>query len=201
LQDLPLLQEILLAVRDQVSVKLSAKIRVGMNNDSKYLDLLKMLNQCGLDFLIIHARTVKDGYKNPANHKYIQVAKEIIQIPIIANGDLYTEKDMLEIEKKTGCDGVMVGRGMLRNPWIFSNKPVSPHNYYQFLKDLYQEFINYNIKYCNIKPNQIKSTYLLNRLKAHLVQLSANPLLNKIDRKKILRTSKVDDFFKLLDSI
>ena len=73
--------------------------------------------------------------------------------------------------------------------------------YYQFLKDLYQEFINYNIKYCNIKPNQIKSTYLLNRLKAHLVQLSANPLLNKIDRKKILRTSKVDDFFKLLDSI
>ncbi len=214
LQDLPLLQKILLAVRDQVSVKLSAKIRVGMDNDSKYLDLLEMLNQCGLDFLIVHARTVKDGYKNPANHKYVQIAKEIVQVPIVANGDLYTEKDIQDVKKKTGCDGAMIGRGMLSNPWIFRNtttttttttnnnndKPISSHNYYQFLKDLYQEFINHNINYCNIKPNKIKPIYLLNRLKAHLIQLSANPLLNRIDRKTILRTSTVDDFFRLLQA-
>ena len=74
----------------------------------------------GAAAITVHARTTKQGFSGRADWDVIAQVKAAVRIPVIGNGDVLTADDMLRMFKQTGCDGVMIGRGALGNPWIFA---------------------------------------------------------------------------------
>ena len=120
MKDINAAREVASHVRRATTRPMSVKIRIGHSTDMKYLlDFAAMLEEAGADFLVLHARTVADGMSRKARWEYIAALKEQASIPIIGNGDVKSAQDAGAMINATGCDGVMVGRQALIQPWIF----------------------------------------------------------------------------------
>jgi tRNA-dihydrouridine synthase B len=113
-------ERILSEVRKQVKGPFTIKIRSGWDEEHiNAVEVSKMAEGCGVDAISIHPRTRDQGFRGRADWNLIGEVKRAVHIPVIGNGDVTTPflgKKMLE---ETGCDGVMIGRGALGNPWIF----------------------------------------------------------------------------------
>ena len=114
-------REVLTSVRAAAPrLPVSAKIRIGQVLDREYLlDFASMIQECGADFLVLHARTISDGMSRKARWEYIAAVKGRVSIPVVGNGDVTCAEDALSMIRQTGCDGVMIGRQALIQPWIF----------------------------------------------------------------------------------
>ena len=101
------------------SIPVSVKLRSGFKDTSLFTENLLAAEAAGATFLALHPRTKTEGYKPPAHWDLIRLAKETVAIPVIGNGDILSVQDALRMVKETGCDGLMIGRGAVRDPWIF----------------------------------------------------------------------------------
>lgn len=119
LRDLPLLESIFKAVRSATSMPLTVKIRSGWDRSSiNAVEVLKLAEDCGVDGLTIHGRARCDMFSGKADWSVIAKVKENARIPIIGNGDVASPEDAERMFRETGVDGVMIGRGVLANPWL-----------------------------------------------------------------------------------
>ncbi len=121
------------AMVNAVSVPVTIKMRSGYEDTSLFKENLSAAEESGIKFLTLHPRTKLDGYGPPAKWEYIALAKSILKIPVVGNGDILTVPDALNMLKQTGCDALMIGRGAVTNPFIFhqikanfSNTPYTP---------------------------------------------------------------------------
>ena len=122
LTDLGLAKSVIHAVIENSSKPVTLKIRKGWSNDNLvYKEISKIAEQEGIQAIIIHGRTRGEFYSGKADWNAIREVKEIVSIPVIANGDIVDEETALECFKKTNCDGIMIGRATLGNPWIFKS--------------------------------------------------------------------------------
>ena len=112
------LYRIIKAVRDAVpsNQPVSAKIRLGFEDKSLALENADAITQAGADLLTIHARTKVDGYKPPAYWEWIAKIKEVTDIPIIANGEIWSAEEARLCQQRSGCQDIMLGRGALSLP-------------------------------------------------------------------------------------
>jgi tRNA-dihydrouridine synthase B len=118
---------ILLQVRKALEIPLSIKIRSGWDgNHINAVDISKMAENCGVDAIIIHPRTKVQEFRGRADWTLIREVKKSVSIPVIGNGDVTTSSVAIKMMEETGCDGVMIGRGSLGNPWIFNQLGVMP---------------------------------------------------------------------------
>ncbi|NNF07639.1 MAG: tRNA dihydrouridine synthase DusB, partial [Candidatus Eisenbacteria bacterium] len=116
----PLMEDIVRAVVNAVSVPVTAKIRLGWSKGTvNYLETTKMLEEAGACAITIHGRTRDEAFRGIANWDPIAEAKDNVSVPIIGNGDVWNYEDFAEIKERTQCDAVMVARGSIGNPWIF----------------------------------------------------------------------------------
>ncbi len=105
----------------------SVKSRLGFNEKIP-VEIAKTVEKAGADFLTLHGRTRAGKYKAPVDYDAIAEAKAAVSIPVIANGDINSLQKVHEVRERTGCDGVMIGRGAVGNPWIFYQiKNNQPH--------------------------------------------------------------------------
>ena len=120
LVDPPLLNRLMSAVRRAVpaEVTVSAKMRLGFNDASLALDCALALQSGGAEELVVHARTRADGYKPPAYWDRILEIREALTIPVIANGEIWNADDARRCREISGCDVLMLGRGMVSNPGL-----------------------------------------------------------------------------------
>lgn len=102
-----------------VSVPVSAKIRLGFDNPEDCLVNAAAISSAGASHLTVHCRTKTDFYKPPAHWHWIPRIREVCKIPIIANGDIFSVADFIECRRITLCDQFMIGRGVLRDPFLF----------------------------------------------------------------------------------
>lgn len=115
-----LVARIISAVRPVCDVPLTVKIRMGWSpEEPNAVEVAKIIQDCGADGLIIHGRFASQHYSGIADWEIIKIVKSEINIPVIGNGDVSTPSDALQMKNQTGCDGVMVGRAAVTNPWIF----------------------------------------------------------------------------------
>jgi tRNA-dihydrouridine synthase B len=119
LRDLPLLEKIFKAVRKSVTIPLTVKIRSGWDrNNVNAVEVLKLAEDCGVEALAIHGRSRCDMFSGSADWSIIARVKEHARIPIMGNGDVFIPQDAERMFCETGVDGVMIGRGVLTNPWL-----------------------------------------------------------------------------------
>jgi tRNA-dihydrouridine synthase B len=112
--------EILTAVRRSIPVPLTVKIRAGWSpQEANAVEIAKVIEGCGADGICIHPRFASQGFLGKADWTLIRRMKEMIKIPVIGNGDVHTPSLALQMRSDTNCDGVMIGRAALSNPWIF----------------------------------------------------------------------------------
>ena len=118
--DLPLARRIVREVRSRLSIPLTVKFRLGLDESRRnFLDLGRICQDEGVAAVALHARTARQMYTGHADRKEIAELKRHLQIPVIGNGDVETPEDVAAMLAETGCDGVMVGRATMKNPWIF----------------------------------------------------------------------------------
>ena len=114
-------ERILMQVRKALKIPLSIKIRSGWDSDHiNAVEISRMAENCGVDAVIIHPRTRVQEFRGRADWNLIREVKESVRIPVIGNGDVTSPFLAKKMREQTGCDGVMIGRGSLGNPWIFS---------------------------------------------------------------------------------
>ncbi len=119
LLNLPLMGDIIKAIKDTSNKSLtSVKIRLGFEKKN-HIDIAKMVEDSGADFLAVHGRTRVGKFKAPVDYDAIKEIKEVINIPVIANGDIDSYEKAKWVLEHTGVNGVMIGRGAVGAPWIF----------------------------------------------------------------------------------
>ena len=119
LRDLPLFEQIVKATVKGTKLPVTVKTRLGWDDQSiVILDVAKMVEAAGAKALTLHCRTRSQAHSGFADWSWLEKIKKTISIPVIGNGDITSPEDVKNM-LETGCDGVMIGRGAIANPWIF----------------------------------------------------------------------------------
>ena len=113
------IDSILGALRDAISIKFTVKTRIGFDSAEVFDELLPILAKHSLDLLTVHGRTVQEMYRSEVHYDYIARAVEAMPCPVLANGNVFSATNASEILQLTGAHGLMIGRGAIRNPWLF----------------------------------------------------------------------------------
>jgi len=114
---------IIASLTRSLPVPITAKIRLGWDAGSRnYLDVAHAIAENGGALIAVHARTREQGYTGRADWDAIAAVKAAVSIPVIGNGDVQRPEDIQRLQRHTGCDGVMIGRAAIGNPWIFQRR-------------------------------------------------------------------------------
>ena len=126
LKDPPLAERIVTAVKYAVSavspeMPVTVKMRIGWDEESIIgVEFAKRMEAAGADAITVHGRTREGKFHAPINFGELERIKKALTVPMIANGEIFTARDALRMFERTGCDAVMIGRGAMGNPWLFS---------------------------------------------------------------------------------
>ena len=110
---------ILGALREAVTIPLTVKTRIGFDNADGFDDLLELFVKHSIDLLTVHGRTVTQMYRPGVRYDLIARAASRLPCPVLANGNVHRADQALTVLKETGARGLMIGRGAIRNPWLF----------------------------------------------------------------------------------
>jgi len=121
LKDPPYMQKMVKTIVDAVSKPVTVKTRIGWDNESiAILEVAKRLEDVGVKALTVHCRTRQQGHSGEVQYDWIPKIKEVVKIPIIVNGGIFTAQDVKDVFDRTGADGLMIARGAIANPWLFT---------------------------------------------------------------------------------
>ena len=219
LKDIPRMLHITSEVVKAVNIPVTVKTRLGWDDNSKIIvDLAEQLQDCGIAALTIHGRTRAQMYKGEADWELIGQVKNNprIRIPIIGNGDIDSPEKALDAFNKYGVDAVMIGRGSIGRPWIFSE---IKHYFetgetksllsFEEQKDILKEHIIESIKRIDLDSNISLEDSMNQRLKGIIHSrrhLAATPTFKGIPnfrptRIAMLRAETLVELFEIIDSI
>jgi len=173
----------------------SVKIRLGFEKKN-HIEIAKVVQDSGADFITVHGRTKNDKFKAQVDYQAIKEIKETINIPVIANGDIDTPIKAKWVLDYTGADGLMIGRGAIGKPWIFTqikngNKQLNSKFIQEVILEHYEQMINFYGEYGAI----LFRKHLHNYSKAGYK--GASLFRNKINRITNINEMRdiIEDFF------
>jgi tRNA-dihydrouridine synthase B len=177
-----------------LELPITGKIRLGWDPDQRnYLLIARIIEENGGSLVAVHGRTKTQGYGGEADWEAIAEIKQAVSIPVIGNGDVRTVADIQRMKSFTGCDGVMIGRAAIGNPWIFSRQDrwqVSP-----------EQVRTTMLRHLNAMLAFYEGDYGLVLFRKHASRyLSLSPL-NRQQRQQLFTAERPDEFLALLDSI
>ena len=114
------IDRILGALRDAVQTRFTVKTRIGFDDARVFDELLPIFARHNLDLLTVHGRTVKEMYRSAVHYDFISRAAETMDCPVLANGNVYSATKAESVLRETSAHGLMIGRGVIRNPWLFA---------------------------------------------------------------------------------
>lgn len=157
------LHDVAKSIVEAVSIPVTLKMRSGFEDTSLFKDNLLAAESSGVRYITLHPRTKVDGYGPPAKWDLIAEAKSLLKIPLVGNGDILTVDDALRMLKMTGCDGLMIGRGSIINPFLFQQ--IKAHFSGETLVPQWDDLIRYFEVYCAEIPAEVPPKIRINKLK------------------------------------
>jgi len=177
-----------------IDIPLTGKIRLGWDEDcSNYALIARIVEENGGQLIALHARTKEQGYGGQANWDAIAEVRQLVNIPVIGNGDIKTVADIQRMKNYTGCDAVMIGRAAIGNPWIFSGldrEQVSPEQ----VRQMMLQHLERNLTFYGPEIGLVL-------FRKHAVRYLAPYRLSREFRKELLTAQQPDEFLSLLDKI
>lgn len=120
LKDHDRLETILREIKKAITIPLTIKIRAGFYDSTiNAVETARLAEACGVEHIALHGRTKEQGYRGLANWDLVRQIKEAVKVPVSGSGDVTTIDGAFERFAQTGCDGILIGRGAMANPWIF----------------------------------------------------------------------------------
>ena len=120
LKDLPRLETILKEIKKAITIPMTVKIRAGFYDHTiNAIETARLAEACGAEHIALHGRTKEQGYRGLANWDLVKQIKETVEVPVSGSGDITSIQQAFDRFRETGCDGVLIGRGAMANPWIF----------------------------------------------------------------------------------
>lgn len=174
----------------KTGIPVSAKIRIGWDEYSKnYIDIVKALEAGGISLIIVHGRTRVQKYGGESNWDIIREIREISSVPVIGNGDILSHEEAVERMNFSGCMGVMIGRGAIGNPWIFSGERPSIGSIISQIKEHLEMMIEYYGE---------RGIILMRK---HLVKYIHGFRNARTVRRKLVTSTSKDEIFQILDTL
>ena len=171
------IRRIVETLAEETSSLLTVKMRIGFEDDRFFETILGILAQCGVQLVSVHARTVRGGYRTEASYEHVTRAVRMLPCPVLLNGSVETAVQARNLQGRSGCHGIMIGRAAIRNPWIFRQirelqsgrdafQPTMS-DLFDYVADLYE----------SLDETSITETGLVGRMKKFLnfVGLSVDP--------------------------
>lgn len=186
------------ALVNAVKIPVTLKMRSGFEDTSLFKENLLAAQESGVRYITLHPRTKVDGYGPPAKWELIAEAKSLLKIPVVGNGDILTVDHAIQMLHMTGCDGLMIGRGSIINPFLF--KEIRAHFAGQTYRAEWHELSSFLQIYLNQLLEKIHPKVQVNKLKQLFSFLFKrnNTLLNF--RNNIL-TSRIENPISYLDHV
>lgn len=191
--------EIVSRVVENVDVPVTVKIRSGWDSKSiNAVEVAKVIERAGASAIYVHARTRSQGYSGKADWDVIKEVKESVSIPVIGNGDIRSPEDAKRMLEETHCDAIMIGRGVLGNPWLIK-KTINYLNNEQIEDVTVGDRINMCLKHLKylrqLKNDQVACLEIRNHIGWYFKGVEgANELKNKV-----YQTSNIHDIISLLN--
>jgi len=177
-----------------LEVPLTGKIRLGWDDDClTYKLVARIVEEEGGQLLAIHGRTKIQAYGGEADWDAIAEVVQSVSIPVIGNGDVYSVADIQRMKDHTGCEAVMIGRGAIKNPWIFSRLDREQVNIQQ-VKATMLVHLERNLEFYGPERG-------LRLFRKYAAQYLTPYRLDKATRQKLLTRTEPDEFLALLDEI
>ena len=192
--------EIVKAVVETVNIPVTVKIRSGWDSNSiNAVEIAKTCEKAGASAIAVHARTRSQGYSGKADLNIIKDVKENVSIPVIGNGDIKSPIDAKNMLEQTNCDAIMIGRGVLGNPWLIKDTikyletgELPQERTLEEKIETIKKHLEYLLK---IKPEKVAVTEMRTHVPHYLKGLKNNNEVNN----KIFKTTTTKEFNQILD--
>lgn len=190
MSDPDLAEKVIKSVIQNTDIPVTVKIRTGVNSENlNGVEFAQMAESAGASLITVHGRTRAQAFSGLADRKKIAKVKQGVSIPVIGNGDILSYQDGLSMMEETGCDGVMVGRGALGNPWVFQENG-RPYSITEVTEVALQHLV--------LMKKYLAVEYTIGLIRNHISKYYKDlPGSSKI-RHQVFQQKTYDDLYKML---
>ena len=194
------IKEIVSAVVKAVSVPVTVKIRSGWDQNSvNAVEVAKVIEEAGASAITVHGRTRAQGYSGNADWNIIKQVKETVSIPVIGNGDVTSAEKAKEMLDFTGCDAVMIGRGVLGNPWLINECVSYLESGFIPPKPSAREKIEMLKRHYQLLVDSTSEKQAILEIRTHALWYIKGMPKSAYIKNEICKTKNSEDLFKILN--
>jgi tRNA-dihydrouridine synthase len=193
------LERILREVKKAISIPLTIKIRAGFyDNAINAVETAKLAEACGVEHIALHGRTKEQGYRGFANWDLVREVKESVSVPVSGSGDVTSIENAFARFRESGCDGVLIGRGAMANPWIFRQIEDAIHGREIFVPGLSDKRALL-LEYFDMLREDMPETPAINRMKQLAGQFTRGLQGGALFRTSIYHSHSVEEVLERIE--
>lgn len=192
--------EIMNKVKKSSTKPVTVKIRAGWDSKNiNAVEFAKTLEYNGADMIAVHGRTREQFYTGKADYSIIKEVKQSVDIPVVGNGDIYSPQDALKMISETDCDAVMIGRGILGNPWLIMNTAKALLGNFDFYEPSLTERIEMIKRHASMLVNELDEKIAILEMRKFAAWYMKGMKNSSETRASINKITNAEDLYNVLN--